>query len=417
MTDPLFRRRSAVLLMLTLLIGMGVASLFFLTRTTTARAQSIPLPAGMTSSQPLVQPSSNELPGTALPSSTGHQGAIGPQAPPPGNADCLACHSIPTLQVALPSGEPLSLYVDENHYGASVHGQNNISCVQCHSNITGYPHPAANFTDRRDVTLKLNTLCKQCHADEYAKAQDSVHAQALASGNRNAAVCTDCHTAHEVTPPDQPRTRIPQTCAQCHSAIYQQYADSVHGAALTSEGNTDVPTCVDCHGVHNIGDPTTAAFRLKSPQICAKCHTNAQIMSKYNISTNVLNTYVADFHGTTVELFAKESPDAATNKPVCYDCHGIHDIKKVDDPNATVFRQNLLHTCQQCHPDATTASFTGAWMSHYIPSPETYPLVYYINLFYWILIPVTIAGLLLFVGLDIFRRLRRRTARKATTEV
>jgi predicted CXXCH cytochrome family protein len=319
------------------------------------------------------------------------------------------------LKRDLPSGESLSLYIDQSHFAASVHGQKNIACAQCHSNISGFPHPAVNFADRREVTLQLNQLCKQCHADNYARAQDSVHAQALASGNRNAAVCTDCHTAHEVTPPDQPRTRIPQTCAQCHSAIYQVYAESVHGAALTNDSNTDVPTCIDCHGVHNITDPTTAAFRLKSPQLCAKCHTDQQLMSKYHISTNVLNTYVADFHGTTVELFAKQSPDAATNKPVCYDCHGVHDIKKIDDPNATVYKQNLLKTCQQCHPDATAASYTGAWMSHYIPSPDKYPLVYYINLFYWILIPVTLAGLLLFIALDVYRRLRQRLTPKPTT--
>ena len=79
-----------------------------------------------------------------------------------------------------------------------------------------------------------------------------------------------------------------------------------------------MPTCIDCHGVHNIGDPTTAEFRLKSPEMCAKCHTDPAIMDKYGISTQVLNTYVADFHGTTVTLFEKQSPDAETNKPVCY---------------------------------------------------------------------------------------------------
>jgi predicted CXXCH cytochrome family protein len=330
------------------------------------------------------------------------------QNPPPSNADCLSCHSNPSLQKVLPSGEPLSLYVDANQFTASVHGQKSVACIQCHSGYGVWPHPPFSATDRRDVTLKMYSLCSQCHADNFQKAQDSVHATALAKGDRNAAVCTDCHTAHDVTPPDQPRTRIPQTCAQCHSTIYAQYVDSVHGAALTT-GNPDVPTCIDCHGVHNIGNPTTTAFRLKSPQLCAKCHTDKSIMDKYGIATDVLNTYVADFHGSTVELFAKQSPDAATNKPVCFDCHGIHDIKKIDDPNSTVFKDNLLRTCQQCHPNATTASFTGAWMSHYIASPTMYPLVYYINLFYWILIPVTIGGLLFLVLINISRRLRSRT--------
>lgn len=382
MTVQLIRRRSGLFLLLALFVSLSAALL--LSRAPNASAH--------------LRPDQAKFPAIAGPQ---------PQTPPT-DAQCLACHSNPDFKKDLANGEPLSLFVDNTHLAQSVHGQKNISCVQCHSNITGFPHPDFNPIDRRDVTLKMYTLCSQCHADNFKKAQDSVHAAALAAGDRNVAVCTDCHTAHDVTPPDEPRTRIPQTCAQCHSAIYSQYVGSVHGAALTNDGNTDVPTCIDCHGVHNISDPTTARFRITSPQICAKCHTDAHIMAKYNISTNVLNTYVADFHGSTVELFAKQSPDAATNKPVCYDCHGIHDIKKIDDPNSTVYKQNLLKTCEQCHPNATLGSFTGAWTSHYIASADKYPLVYYINLFYWILIPLSIGGMGLFIVLDLYRRVRRR---------
>jgi predicted CXXCH cytochrome family protein len=337
---------------------------------------------------------------------------------PTGNETCLQCHSNPDLTMTLPSGEPLSLFVDAEVMGNSVHGQNKLQCVQCHTDIQGYPHPPANYIDRRDVTLQNYKTCEGCHADNYLKTLDSMHQVALAGGNRNAAVCSDCHTAHAVTDPSTPRTRIPQTCAQCHSTISDDYAKSVHGAALFKDDNPDVPTCINCHGVHNIGNPTTAAFRLKSPELCAGCHTDKNIMSKYGISTNVLNTYIADFHGTTVELFAKQHPDQATNKPVCYDCHGVHNIKSTKDPTSAVSTQeNLLKTCQKCHPDATTASFTAAWMSHYEASPEKYPVVYYVNLFYWILIPLTIGALLLFIATDVFRRLRRRLRRPKAEKV
>lgn len=337
---------------------------------------------------------------------------------PTDDSSCLQCHSNPTLTMTLPSGEPLSLFVDAVVFDASIHGAENITCVQCHTDIQGYPHPPANYIDRRDVTLQNYRTCETCHAENYRETLDSMHQIALAGGNRNAAVCTDCHTAHAVTNPHTPRTRIPQTCAQCHSTISDDYAASVHGAALFDDDNPDVPTCVNCHGVHNIGDPTTAAFRLKSPEICAACHTDAAIMSKYGISTNVLNTYVADFHGTTVELFAKQHPDQPTNKPVCYDCHGVHNIKSTQDPASTVSTQeNLLRTCQRCHPDATTASFTAAWMSHYEASPEKYPLVYYVNLFYWLIIPLTIGVLLIYIASDVFYRVRRRLNKgKATPE-
>ena len=211
------------------------------------------------------------------------------------------------------------------------------------------------------------------------------------------------------------RQQIPLTCSKCHISEFDQYKDSVHGSALFSEGNPDVPTCTDCHGVHNIGNPTTAAFKLESPQLCASCHTDPAMMDKYGISTQVLSTYVADFHGTTVALFEKTSPDRPTNKPVCYDCHGVHDIKRVDDPvYGLEMKQNLLKRCQQCHPNAT-ANFPGAWMSHYIPSPQHYPIVYYVTLFYKIFIPSVLVPMILFVLTDIVRRTieRRKGAKRS----
>ena len=141
-------------------------------------------------------------------------------------------------------------------------------------------------------------------------------------------------------------------------------------------------------------------------------------MAKYGMSTDVLNTYVADFHGQTVALFEKESPDAEVNKPVCYDCHGVHDISRVDDPHTGLqMQQNLLDRCQVCHPDAST-NFPAAWMSHYIPSPENYALVYYVNLFYKFFIPITLGGMALLVVMDASRSLinRSRQRRKSVVE-
>jgi hypothetical protein len=128
-------------------------------------------------------------------------------------------------------------------------------------------------------------------------------------------------------------------------------------------------------------------------------------MDKYHISTDVMNTYVADFHGTTVTLFSKEKNGADTNKPVCYDCHGVHNITKVDDPQRGLqIKENMLATCQKCHPDASN-NFQASWMSHYIATPKKFSLVYYVNLFYKILIPVVLVGMGVFVLSDILYRL------------
>ncbi len=332
----------------------------------------------------------------------------------PDNSACLSCHSQPGLVKTLPSGETLSLTIDSSHFAGSAH--KDLACTDCHTNISSFPHPELQVQTLRDFSMQMYPLCQKCHQDQYNKTLDSVHMQAVATGNTNAAICTDCHNPHsqpvitDSTGALLPAARlsIPEICARCHSAIYNEYIQSVHGAALTDQGNTDVPTCIDCHGVHNIVDPTTTAFRLQSPQICAKCHTDPGIMNKYGISTQVLNTYVADFHGTTVTLFEKQSPDQATNKPVCFDCHGVHDIKRVDDPvYGLQMKQNLLLACQRCHPDANL-NFPDAWMSHYIPSPTHYPVVYYVNLFYKFFIPAVIGSMGIFVISDIVRRLIER---------
>lgn len=336
------------------------------------------------------------------------------------NDTCLACHNQPGMSKII-GDQTLSLTIDPQKFSDSVHGQEEVACVDCHTNITGFPHPDLTVESTRDLSLKYYTTCKQCHAEQYEKTLDSVHQKALAAGNNNAAICTDCHNPHTQTRltdkatgkllPDA-RVKIPQTCARCHSAIYDTYKNSVHGKALT-EGNPDVPTCIDCHGVHNIQNPTTTSFRNSTPFLCAKCHTDKSIMDKYGISTAVLNTYVSDFHGTTVTLFDKTFPDQPTNKPVCTDCHGVHDIARVDDPNTGIaLRQNLLVKCQRCHPDAT-ANFPDAWMSHYVPSPDKYPIVYYVNLFYKFFIPAVIGGMLIFVISDIVRRVMER--RKGAT--
>ena len=340
--------------------------------------------------------------------------------PPADNTTCLACHGQTGPVLTTNNGELLLLYVPAQDYAASIHGKENLACTDCHTTITGYPHPTFTAMNIRDVKLQLYLACRKCHEKEYELTQDSVHASQVKAGNSRAAICTDCHTAHSVqqlTDPDtkqllpEARVWIPNTCAQCHSTIYQKYKTSTHGSALIGEGNSDVPTCVDCHGVHDIGNPTTRTFRLNSPQMCAKCHTDPEIMDKYGISTQVLNTYVADFHGTTVTLFEKQSPDAETNKPVCYDCHGVHDIAWVNDPEKGLrIRENLLVRCQKCHPDANV-NFSDAWLSHYIPSLQKTPMIYYVDLFYKILIPGVLGGMAILVALDFGRmtinRLRR----------
>lgn len=333
----------------------------------------------------------------------------------PSNDFCLACHQQEGVTKTLGT-EELPVTINPVQFGLSVHAQGGLLCVDCHTDISDYPHPDVTAKSIKSFRVAYAETCKECHADQYSKTQDSVHQKAKEEGNENTPLCTDCHNPHEQTRligqesgklTISARKDVPATCAQCHANIYDQYKQSVHGNAL-ADGNTDVPTCTDCHGVHNIQDPTTASFHNSTPALCGNCHSNPEIMGKYGLNTNVVNTYVADFHGTTVQLFEKQFPDQPTNKAVCTDCHGVHDIGRVNDPQTGIaMQQNLLTKCQRCHPNAT-ANFPAAWMGHYEPSPEHYALVYYVNLFYKIFIPAVLGGMILFVLTDIYRRIVNR---------
>jgi hypothetical protein len=346
----------------------------------------------------------------------------------PDNSQCLACHSTPGQVMTFPNGDTVATTIDPQAFDMSTHS--NLDCKVCHTNITGFPHPKNTATTPKEFTLQYKDTCRQCHPNQATDVEGSAHYQLAKQGNPNTPVCSDCHNTHTQPaiakdangdPASSERAHIAEICSQCHSTIVDQYKKSVHGSALINDANPDVPACNDCHGVHKIKQARTVEFRLDSPQLCATCHTRHDIMDKYKISTNVLSTYVADFHGTTVTLFERQSPDQETNKPVCYDCHGVHNIVAVDNPQqGLAIKENMLKACQRCHPDASQ-NFNASWMSHYNASPTRFPLVYYVNLFYKIFIPLVLGGMGVFVLSDILFRLgiigrKNRATEKAMKE-
>lgn len=315
---------------------------------------------------------------------------------------CLACHGDRDLTVTLPSGEVQRLYVDYETFARSVHG-NRLSCTDCHTDMTEVPHASRPFKTSREFTIAYYEQCKRCHFANYTKTIDSVHYQSLARGDSTAPVCVDCHGAHTTTGAGQPRAEISRTCAKCHAGVSMTYAKSVHGHALISDGNIDVPVCTDCHRSHDIAGPREQQWRLGTPELCGNCHMNRALMAKYDLSVAVLDTYLDDFHGKTASLQRTEAGrDVGNLAAVCTDCHGVHDITKIDDPDSRVMRANLVKACQQCHTGATE-NFPAAWLSHYEPSWRRAPLVYGVKLFYSIIIPFMMFGLVLQILLHLWR--------------
>jgi hypothetical protein len=124
-------------------------------------------------------------------------------------------------------------------------------------------------------------------------------------------------------------------------------------------------------------------------------------MTRHGLSTNVVESYLDDFHGVTLSLYKKQG-FSVRRIAVCTDCHGIHDISRSKGPDSTMVKTKLLERCQKCHADART-SFPDSWISHYQPSIKQATMVWAVNLIYDIFIPFMVVGLVLQILLHIWR--------------
>ena len=108
--------------------------------------------------------------------------------------------------------------------------------------------------------------------DQLGQYHTSVHGKRLAAGDTKVAVCTDCHSVHDLRAPSDPRStvnpvNVANTCARCHSDAgymkgysiptdqFAKYSTSVHHEALAVRGDLSAPTCTTCHGNHGAAPP------------------------------------------------------------------------------------------------------------------------------------------------------------------
>ncbi len=315
---------------------------------------------------------------------------------------CMRCHGRRTA-MRFKNGEHRSIRVDVVLLKASVHSK--IDCSDCHFGFSSEEHPQRNFRTARDFTLASSESCRRCHFDKYTKTLESIHYAILSQGRLSAPVCIDCHGSHDIAPLGKERTSSAKRCQRCHSREYDTYAKSVHGSALFNEHNQDVPVCADCHTAHTILDPFSLDYRERIPEMCGSCHAKKEIVGKYGLSTDVVKTYLSDYHGVTLGLYKMQrGTNYKPGKPiaVCTDCHGRHNITSTVGPDATVVKKNLLKRCQKCHA-GTSEHFPDAWLSHYEPSLSRAPLVFIAGLVFKIFIPIVIIGLVLQILLHIWR--------------
>ena len=251
--------------------------------------------------------------------------------------------------------------------------------------------------------------------------QESVHGRAVATGSDKAAVCTDCHGSHEILAASDPKSSIfkfnvPATCAKCHAPVEQEFMQSIHGQAI-ARGDWQAPVCTDCHGIHSIKshvDPNSPVSAQNLALItCARCHEGVRLSQEFGFEGRRSTTYLASYHG----LASKLGSQVVAN---CASCHGVHNILPSSDPRSTINRVNLVKTCGQCHP-GVTEKFMAAKVHVNAPlSADTGSIaVRWIRKFYVSLIVVVIGGMVLH-NLIIWRRkaiLRRSLEHRLVTRM
>lgn len=316
---------------------------------------------------------------------------------------CKGCHATlgPDDALKLADGTEISVYVEADAIGHSVHADE-LTCTDCHRTMSKYPHEPVQAETDRQYRLDMAQTCNQCHYDYFTHMLDSMHFQQIREEKLEAPTCVDCHGNHDIKDPSEPRQAISDQCAECHEEVAETYAASIHGESL-AKGTEHAPTCTDCHGAHAIAPAKNVEFHAGSYTICANCHGDPEKMADVGLSPNVLDTYMDDFHGMSNLIYTEVGHIPERPMATCGDCHGVHDVQKLaEGEEESVARERVAEMCNECH-EGSTEAFAGAWMGHEDPSLFGSPLVWLVMWGYRILIPVMILGLLVHIFMHFYR--------------
>jgi predicted CXXCH cytochrome family protein len=159
------------------------------------------------------------------------------------------------------------------------------------------------------------------------------------------------------------------SCVKCHAEVGDELAAPIAQVENDVHGRRGF-SCASCHGGNPNDDDhdrsmdarkgfvgTPAARQV--PSFCGKCHSNAEIMKRFNPTMRVDQEaeYASSVHG-------KKATQGDQKAATCISCHGYHGVKPVKDPNSPVSATHVAETCGGCHADA-------AYMKQYgIPTDQ-----------------------------------------------
>ena len=148
------------------------------------------------------------------------------------------------------------------------------------------------------------------------------------------------------------------SCIECHAKL-----DNPRLSAPATLFDNDIHharglSCNDCHGGDPNADTKEAAKdprkgylgkpkTLDIPAYCGKCHSDANLMKKFNPSLRVdqEREYYTSVHGKLLKT-------GETRVATCISCHSVHGIRAITDPLSSVYPSNVAETCSKCHANA-----------------------------------------------------------------
>jgi len=191
---------------------------------------------------------------------------------------CGACHGNAQMAKRLGLQEVYSLYMDSIH-GFALTQDGLLVAANCSS-----CHGTQGILRNKDPKSKTNranipATCGTCHSGPLKAFSSSIHGQLLQAGSDDAPVCTNCHTAHEITKVGSAEWQIKTTatCGGCHKDQFATYHDTFH-AQVSALGYQQTARCWDCHGFHDIlpaSDPKSMIAPDHLISTCGKCHAGA----------------------------------------------------------------------------------------------------------------------------------------------
>ncbi|MBL8414612.1 MAG: cytochrome c3 family protein, partial [Propionivibrio sp.] len=218
-------------------------------------------------------------------SQAGHQKAAGVNPP-----DCVQCHEAlwetakkenrtsekPRLGIVVAN---IAAYKQSFHARLNKEDKSrvNATCDECHD-VHSFDVPARGTNERKEWHLSVPQVCgEKCHSDELEEFNESVHGKQISEKhNLKSAVCSDCHTTHDIgnTSANPIKLAITAECGDCHEAHYTTYKASYHGQ-INTLGYAYTAKCFDCHGSHGIlasSDPGSKVHPDKRMKTCRTCH-------------------------------------------------------------------------------------------------------------------------------------------------